>query len=367
MKDVIVWAVSLFALFVSLPINAYDLKSGGIYYNIDGDNASVTRGPDGYHYRGDIVIPSQVETYRVTSIEKDAFSYCKQLTSITIPNSVTTIGKYAFKSCESITSLTIPNSVISIGDYAFDLCTSLTSVTLGNSITSIGERAFGFCSGLTSITIPNSVTTIGGYAFWCCRSLYSITIPSSVTMIGHGALHGTAWYDNQPEGIIYAGKVAYDYKWMVQPKNMSMALKDGTVGITDDAFYSFTGLTSVTIPNSVICIGRGAFRECRNLTSIISEIETPFAINDDVFDCDRDRKYLYETATLFVPIGTKEKYQSTDGWKQFKNIVEGNASNINAEIIEEIMDCPIYDLNGRLLDQPQKGINIIGGKKLIIR
>ena len=77
-------------------------------------------------YSGDIVIPSTVEyggaEYCVTSIGEDAFIYCFDLTSITIPNSVTSIGDYSFYECSSLTSITIPNSVTSIGDLAFSEC-----------------------------------------------------------------------------------------------------------------------------------------------------------------------------------------------------------------------------------------------------
>ena len=123
----------------------------------------------------------------VTTIGDWAFSYCRALTSITIPNSVTTIGDYAFESCSSLTSITIPNSVTTIGDNAFESCSSLTSITIPNSVTTIGDYAFSYCRALTSVIISNSVTTIGERTFANCYSLTSVTIPSSVTRIEDGA------------------------------------------------------------------------------------------------------------------------------------------------------------------------------------
>ena len=99
-------------------------------------------------YTGNVVIPKSVDyngnTYPVTSIGSLAFNDCKNLTSVTIPNSVTSIGDYAFSDC-SVTSVTIPNSVTSIGKYAFSGCSSLTSVTIPSSVNSIGSYAFSSC------------------------------------------------------------------------------------------------------------------------------------------------------------------------------------------------------------------------------
>ena len=203
----------------------------------------------------------------VTSIGSSAFRYCSGLTSITIPNSVTSISDYTFQLCSGLTSVTIPNSVMSIGSSAFEGCSGLTSITIGNSVTSIGSSTFYNCSSLTYVTIPNSVTSIGSSAFYNCSSLTSVSIPNSVISLGGGAFYGTAWYNNQPDGLVYAGKVAYKYKGEM-PANTNINIEDGTLGIAGSAFWCCSGLTSVTIPNSVTSIGRDAFYGCSGLTSI---------------------------------------------------------------------------------------------------
>ena len=179
-----------------------------------------------------ITIPNSVK-----SIGDEAFSWCQSLQRITIPNSVTSIGDYAFSSCESLQSVTILNSVTKIGDFAFDSCESLQSVTIPNSVTSIGDDAFRRCLSLQSITIPSSVTYIGDEAFRCCKSLQRITIPNSVTSIGVEAFSGC-------ESL------------------QSITIPNSVTSIGDYAFSDCTSLQSIAIPNSVISIGDGAFSGC---------------------------------------------------------------------------------------------------------
>ena len=218
-----------------------------------------------------------------------------------IPEGVTSIGDYAFYQCNGLQSLVIPKSVTSISTNAFRYCSGLTSIevesgnpifdsrnscnaliettsntlilgcnntTIPEGVTSIGDEAFWRCSGLTSISIPKGVTSVGNNAFDGCSGLTSIIIPESVTNIGYSAFSSTAWLENQPDGLVYAGKVAYTYKGTM-PDNTIIELNDGTLGIAGNAFSSCTGLTSINIPNSVTNIGVGAFSGCRNLNTII--------------------------------------------------------------------------------------------------
>ena len=195
----------------------------------------------------------------VTHIYRDAFAFCGSLKNVIIPDSVTCIDRLAFLNCNSLTSVTIPNSVRFIYSGAFERCYSLKSVTIPESVTYISALAFDSCHDLTDLTIPDSVTYIGDSAFADCRSLANVTIPDSVTYIGSGAFQYTAWYNNQPDGLVYAGKVAYRMKGSFCP--YTVEIKDGTLGIAENAFSYCSNLSNIMIPDSVICIGSGAFHE----------------------------------------------------------------------------------------------------------
>ncbi len=135
------------------------------------------------------------------------------------------------------------------------------------SVTGIGHGAFKNCTDLTSVTIPESVIWIREDSFYGCTGLTSVSIPESVTWIRSSAFYNTPWYNNLPDGVIYMGKVLYDYKGTM-PDNTSIEIKEGTVSITESAFKNCTGLTSVTIPNSVTMIRDEAFYGCTGLTEV---------------------------------------------------------------------------------------------------
>ncbi len=234
------------------------------------------------------------------SIGDSAFSSCSGLISVTIPNSVTSIGKDAFYKCSGLTSVTIPEGVTSIGDSAFYNCTGLTSVTIGNSVTSIGDYAFRDCSGLTSVTIGNSVTSIGNWAFSGCNKLQDIyiadiaawcNISGLYNLMDYGSSNKNLYLNNElvtsvsiPDEVTAIPSCAFsscNLTKILGPSDMVSAvvkqckskaieeivITSGT-SISDSAFNNCTGLTSITIPDSVTSIGTYAFSGCDKLQDI---------------------------------------------------------------------------------------------------
>ena len=348
----------LIILLVLLPMlaSANVVNIDGLWYNLVSDTktAVFTVNPNdilGGDYSGEVTIPDKVyygTEYSVVAIGNFAFINCKELTSVSIPNTVKTIGDGAFATCEALTSISIPSSVTSIGEMAFYNCSSLTSVTLNSGLTSIGKEAFRECSSLTSVTIPATVTSIGNTPFALCNSLTSIKvnsgnrvydsrnncnalietasntliagsknteIPNSVTAIGNGAFMGNS-------GIT------------------SITIPNSVKTIYNGVFAYCTELTSVGIPNSVTTIGNSAFAFCDKLSTVsigsgVTKIE-----DDAFFYCSKlTNVYCFaenvpETvsktfsgssigkATLYVPKGCFDAYNAATPWKSFNKIEE---------------------------------------------
>ena len=188
------------------------------------------------------------------SIPTDLISYIpKQKLKTLIITGGTSIGSNTFFDCSGLTSVTIPDSVLSIGDSAFGGCSGLTRITIPDSVTSIGSSAFSGCSGLTSITIPNSVTSIGDWAFSDCSKLTSVTIPDSVTSIGEYAFSGCSGLEKIS---VVAGNTKYH-----SAGNCLIETKTKTL---------IAGCKNSVIPTdgSVTFIGDYAFCDCSGLTSV---------------------------------------------------------------------------------------------------
>lgn len=171
----LILALSLLTMFIPTMTGAEERTKYGdyLYYKINSDNTAVTITACDKAVT-EVEIPAEIDGLPVTSIGNSAFSGCKSLTDITIPDSVITIGEGAFFLCEKLTGITIPESVTTIDDSAFEYCSSLTDITIPDNVTAIGIRTFFHCKSLTGVTIPNSVTSIGHHAFDSCPMLKDV-------------------------------------------------------------------------------------------------------------------------------------------------------------------------------------------------
>lgn len=197
------WIVSSTKSHVSVPSEVYDHRS-----KTNCKLVSFIGMPSDINNVTSISLPSSVQTLR-----RAAFSDCKSLTSVSMPN-IRLIDEYTFRNCTSLASVSMPKAQ-TIDERAFECCTSLTSVSMPN-VRLLGD-AFRACYSLISVTMPKA-ETIGRNAFYCCTALTSISMPN------------------------------------VQTIEMS-------------AFGDCHSLVSVVMPN-VRTIGEDAFRGCSSLTSV---------------------------------------------------------------------------------------------------
>ena len=277
----------------------------------DGHTETVFAGTE-YSNRSDgLMIPKEInhenQAYQVVGIGDNAF-YNMTGTEVTLSEGLTYIGAGAFgySTCKTIE---IPASVTRLDKEA--LHGDFTSITFaeGSKLESIGDRAFRGCD-ITSLILPSTVKSLGHKVFQACDSLVSVEIPASVTEIqtdtfdeyfdadaneGSGnvtfaegsifKLQDGVLYDSEnlirvldwqenvvvPEGIKYIGADAFNAYSTQTPNNMetlkSITLPESLVSIGKNAFQACKALESITIPKNVSEIGGGAFSNCSSLAT----------------------------------------------------------------------------------------------------
>ena len=340
----------------------------------------------------------------VTSIGEDAFSECNSLTSIEIPNSVTSIGDAAFYDCYSLTSIEIPNSVTSIGNFAFQRCFGLTSVTIGNSVTSIGSRAFSACSGLASITslIPaDKLFTVGTSVFdhvdktystlyvpYGAKEAYASTAgwsefanivelePTATEVIIVINQYGCATYCS-PYALDFSnveGIKAYSaigYKPSTQVVTLARVMTTGagqgvfikgepgeyTVPVIDNFDEYTLNMLVGTLKQTTVNSTDGAMSNYKFTVAELDEVPMFYPFEDNTA-FSAGKAYL-QIPTAWLP-ATAQKSVSV-------RFDEGETTDIEELKGENGEVKTIYDLQGRVVENPASGIYIIDGKKVIIK
>ena len=144
---------------------------------------------------------------------------------------------------------------------------SIPSAINGHTVKQIDTGALSDNRIITSVTIPNGVTTIGFSAFNGCIKLEKIKFSSNLDTVCENAFNNTKWFNNQSNGLVYVGKVAYKYKGDM-PRNTKITVKSDTVSISESAFKDCANLTAILIPSGVKHIDKYAFYNCQGLTKL---------------------------------------------------------------------------------------------------
>ena len=315
----------------------------------------------------------------VTSIGDFGIYECSKLPSITVPASVISIGVHAFSDCRNLESIQVEEgnaSFVSENGILYNKdkthliqCPqghTSTSFIIPNTVNSIGDYAVYYCKLLESVTIPASVTSIGEWFLYGCDVLktvisdmpvpptlskYSISKRADATLyvpVGckNAYMEANIWKEfghifepKEEDGLVITPNEdntasitnGSDASAEVEiPVNITIDNQIYTVTvIAEKAFENNQTMVQVKIPASIVSIGARAFAGCSNLKGIFIFAPEPIVLSVSIVNNTRgtDGASVFEgvdteTCVLYVPAGSKEKYEQADGWKEFKNIVE---------------------------------------------
>lgn len=251
----------------------------------------------------------------LTTIDISAFANCNSLTEIIIPDSVAYIRYHAFASCRNLSFVKLPESLVELDDI-FNECINLKTIHIPKKVKDItsflywgkfhiesftvaednpyfsaDENGILFNKDKTTLVcypapraaetyvIPETVTVVDDYAFekntylkkvvftdtiekinigafYRCSKLSEIVLPDKAFLICEGAFYDTKWYKEQPDGVMYAGKIAYSYKGNL--KGRSIVLKPDTLAIAMYAF-AYLNVDKIIISDKLQSVGAYAF------------------------------------------------------------------------------------------------------------
>jgi|GEM_PF-5041394 hypothetical protein len=260
-------------LATTLSASAFDIELDGIHYNIISATEKTVMTTPGNdlgpinNVVGELVLPETVvirgETYKVTEIGRRSFMNNSALTSVTFPASITKVGYDAFRECSNLSKVEaaslqswcnidfemdegagygISSNPLMYANHLFVNGIKVIDLIIPNEVTEIKDWVFAYMTGLKSVKMPASVTTIGARAFLGCNSLYDVALSENLTAIGTGA-----FYQTNLQSIVF-------------PESLKTI---------DDGAFSETPLVLVEIPDGVENMGKMAFKDCKELKTVV--------------------------------------------------------------------------------------------------
>ena len=369
-------------------------------------------------FNGTLTLSNKLET-----IGSAAFLNCSGFTgSLILPNSLTTIGKMAFQECEGFTELTLSNALSVIPTQVFNRCKSLSgNLVIPASVKEIGKLAFYSCTALngdsenpSQITLPESLEKIHDSVFLSCNRIKTIkyqSLPEGISKsIGAQktvSLSDDSYISDKASGTVneisYTRKMSSDWGTLVLPYPLTLT------GNEPYRLYSIDNMTGEelvlkqlegVVAAGTPCVVKRNGSEAE-LTFGNNKAKLNMAINDQLMDGmnfsgtywtkDVTNGYIiakdcfWSVAELNksdLVKGVKVKPfrawldgTSPNGASQLSICVSDTATGIDAAgTIDALNDAEAeyYDLSGKRLDEPQKGVNIVRmksgkTKKIIIK
>ena len=368
-----------------------------------------------FGFKGKLTIPNSV-----TTIGNSAFGGCFGFTGkLTIPNSVTTIGNSAFGGCSGFTGkLTIPNSVTTIGYSAFGGCSGFTGdLIIPNSVTTIGNLAFRGCSGFTGdLSLPKSLEIVGSLSFTNCKKIKTIKF-QSLPKVLDGSLDNYRNYKAifslsddsyiSPEAtgtvnaISYTRQMSNDWGTLVLPYPLTLTGDEpyrlyaiSTVSEDELVLKQLEGVVDAGTPCVVHRNNKESELSFKANNADIKKVMYVLSVGDNMTfsgtywpkevtdgyviakDCFWNVEELKNSSSVkgvkVNPFRAWLDGTSANAPAQLSMRIDGSTTGINAIDALNDAEAEYYDLSGKRLDEPQRGVNIVrmkSGKtmKIIIK
>ena len=352
----------------------------------------------------------------VTTIENGAFYNCDGFTGdLTIPNSVTTIGSSAFYNCKGFTgNLTIPNSVTTIGESAFYNCKGFTgNLTIPNSVTTIGESAFSGCTGFTGeVSLPKSLKKIGTGVFSSSNNIHTVkfqSLPKGISgnlgsqkMIVN--LTDDSFISGQASGFVevisYTRTMTSNWGTLVLPYSLTLTgdepyrlytienisgeelvLKqlDGEVAVGTPCVVKRNGTEAkltfgpnyATLNMAIETQNVGGMKFCG--TYWTKDVNSGYVISKNSFwNVEKLKGVDLVKGVKVKPFRAWLDGTSAKAPAKLSMRIDGSTTGMDAIDALNDAEAEYYDLSGKRLDEPQKGVNIVRmksgkTKKIIIK
>ena len=319
----------------------------------------------------------------VVKMGRGVFRYCTWLESVKLSENITEIPASAFEQTP-LTSIEIPNSVTTILPYAFLECLYLKDIKWGKSLETIGQEAF-MKTSIERLELPEPLFEIGGAAFAKCESLTEVILPRTTMIITDYAftechqLANVYNYSTTPQPISWS---ACPFSFCASPlyvhvyqglkelyeTNISweQAIEKNGIVIVDD--IPVVKATSIAIDNAPYYCGVGEMGQAT--ASVLPK--NAFVSDLSWSSSDESILHIEELTGQFVGLDEGEvtiTVSTTDGTnlKATAKVYVGHQSGIEAPVSIANSTNVIFNLQGQKMEKTVKGLNIVNGKKIIIK
>ena len=364
-------------------------------------------------FNGTLTLSNKLET-----IGESAFNGCSGFTgSLTLPNSVTTIGDAAFRACGSFTNLELSNTLSVIPNQAFMHCRSLSGeLVIPASVTEIGNNAFSDCQNLNAVTgqvtLPKSLKKIGYYVFSNTNNIKTVnfqSLPEGISgFLGQKkkavSLSDESYISDKASGTVneisYTRQMSNNWGTLVLPYSLTLTGEESyRLYAIDKIDGNELVLSRIegTVAAGTPCVVKRNGSET-DLTFDANDAELNMAISDQnvggmtfrgTYTTEEVNSGYVISKNSFWNVEELKNSTSVNGVKvrPFRTWLDGTSAKAPARLSMRIdgsttgidaidalndAEAEYYDLSGKRLDEPQRGVNIVRmksgkTKKIIIK